>query len=146
MDTECFCDQASVRSYCSRLRAGSRPTCLQFRVRRRTGRSEHSQRADETPGPRRDVARRWWKLAASRARVVRCRSRGLGCTCPLYRADTLDKFKDVTVRLGAYNCRCMLRFRSVMSATQVIITSTMKLLLEPGHIRFPYFHIYPLKI
>lgn len=48
-----------------------------------------SQRAVEVPPcPRRDVGYRprWWKLAASRPRVVGCRSRGLGCTCPLYRA------------------------------------------------------------
>lgn len=44
-----------------------------------------SQRAVEVPPcPRRDVgySPRWWKLAASRARVVGCRSRGLGLHLP----------------------------------------------------------------
>lgn len=51
------------------------------------------------PRPRRDVGTARWKLAASWARVADVGHGDWACTCPLYRAVTLDKFKDVALWL-----------------------------------------------
>lgn len=98
-----LCNQAAFVRFVSRVLSGGVGTafdaCLQVGVGRWTGRSRaSSQRAGSgrrhPHTPRRDVCGpRWWKLAASRARVDGCRSRGLGLHLPILPC-SLRKFKD----------------------------------------------------
>lgn len=82
----------------------SRGTCSQLGVGRWTGRSGSGR---EPPCPR--VTSRPTRNGGNQQLPERG-SLDVGhgdCTCPLYRADTLDKFKDVTARHQAWTARAV---------------------------------------